>query len=274
MQRLDRHGWAEGFTLRSYGCDIGIRVDRPGMLDRVRELLPPGWERSRATKVRRLYSLVIGGEGGRTGARRPHIVHMNARRLMRSRVLDRVLEVLESDLQLYVAERARRRVFVHAGVVAWNGSAIVIPGPTHSGKTTLVAELLRAGATYYSDEYAVLDAKGRVHPYPRPLSLRRHASDPKPERVKAAALGAPIGDGPLPVRLIALTAFRDGARWRPRRLTPGQATLALLENTVPARRRPKTSLTALHAAVQDAEVVKGARGDARAMAEKLLERVG
>jgi hypothetical protein len=31
-----------------------------------------------------------------------------------------------------------------------------------------VAELVRAGATYYSDEFAVLDSRGRVHPFPRP----------------------------------------------------------------------------------------------------------
>jgi hypothetical protein len=31
-----------------------------------------------------------------------------------------------------------------------------------SGKTTLVKELVKAGATYYSDEYAVLGGDGRV----------------------------------------------------------------------------------------------------------------
>ncbi len=272
MQKLDRHGWAEGFTFRSYGCDIGIRVDREGMLASVRELLPPGWQASRVRKVRRLYSLVVGGQGGLTGERRPHIVHMNARRLVRSRVLERVLWALESDLQLYVAERARRRVFVHAGVVGWKGGAIVLPGPTHTGKSTLVAELLRAGATYYSDEYAVLDARGRVHPYPKPLSLRRRAFDARPDRVVAAALGAPTGEAPLPVRLIAFTKFSEEAGWRPRRLSAGRATLALLENTVPARRRPKTSLRALEAAVQDTEVIRTTRGEARTIAEKLLER--
>jgi hypothetical protein len=34
---------------------------------------------------------------------------------------------------------------------------------SYSGKTTLVSELIRAGATYYSDEYAVIDERGRVH---------------------------------------------------------------------------------------------------------------
>ena len=72
----------------------------------------------------------------------------------------------------YVAEEARRGVFVHAGVVGWKGRALVLPGKSGAGKTTLVAELIRAGATYYSDEYAVLDERGRVHPYARPLAVR------------------------------------------------------------------------------------------------------
>ncbi len=37
----------------------------------------------------------------------------------------------------------------------------------HAGRRTALA-----GATYYSDEYAVLDEDARVHPYPRRLSLR------------------------------------------------------------------------------------------------------
>ena len=64
-------------------------------------------------------------------------------------------------------------MFVHAGVVAVDGRALLLPGGSFTGKTTLVAALLRAGAQYGSDEYAVLDEAGLVLPaYPRPLSIR------------------------------------------------------------------------------------------------------
>ena len=33
-------------------------------------------------------------------------------------------------------------------------------------------ELVRAGATYYSDEYAVFDSRGRVHPFAQQLAQR------------------------------------------------------------------------------------------------------
>src|SRR5262249_9794104 len=138
----------------------------------------------------------------------------------------------------------------------WRGGAIVIPGRSFTGKTTLVAALVRAGAAYYSDEYAVLDAQGRVYPYPRRLSIREDGH-PRPRRCTAEALGGRVGSRPLPVRLVAVTGYRPGARWRPRVLPPGHAALALLYNTVPAQRKPAAVLDALQQVVSHALTLKG-----------------
>src|SRR5262245_38101954 len=86
-------------------------------------------------------------------------------------VIDRLCARIELDL----ATLARGYIFIHAGVVGWRGAAILIPGMTGSGKSTLVGELVRHGAEYYSDEWAVLDATGRVHPFARPIRLRADA---------------------------------------------------------------------------------------------------
>jgi hypothetical protein len=186
--------------------------------------------------------------------------------------LPAALDAFESDVRLYVAERARRRVFVHAGVVGWRGRAIVIPGRSFSGKSSLVAALVRAGATYYSDEYAVFDEQGRVHPFLSPLSLRNKDAE-RPTRHRAESLGRPPGGKPLTVGLVAVSEYRAGARWRPRQLTPGQGILALLANTVPARERPAAALAALQQAVVHAPVLKGMRGEAAEVADLLLERI-
>ena len=82
-----------------------------------------------------------------------------------------VVQWLCQDIDNTVAQRSRQMLFVHAGVVGWRGLAIVIPGRSHTGKSTLVAELVWRGAVYYSDEFAVLDDTGRVHPSRRPLVL-------------------------------------------------------------------------------------------------------
>ena len=86
--------------------------------------------------------------------------------------LSRVLAVFVSRIRLTIAEFAVRRVFIHGGPVGWKGKAIVLPARSFEGKTTLVAELVKLGASYLSDEYAVVDETGFVHPFAKPLSIR------------------------------------------------------------------------------------------------------
>src|SRR6266851_8913285 len=169
MAKIDRLGWAEGLSFISYGVRVGVRVNDPSILNDVIARLPPGSKPASLQVVDHLYSVIGGSANPNAKVRRLNLAYWNLLRIARSRKFDEVLEAFESHVQLTVAEHAPRRVFVHAGVVGWNGRAIVIPGLSHSGKTTLVHQLVRAGATYYSDEYAVLDARGRVHPYARPL---------------------------------------------------------------------------------------------------------
>lgn len=178
-------------------------------------------------------------------------------------------EALLSDLELWIAEKARRYVFVHAGCVVMDGRAIVLPGRTMSGKSSLTAALVRAGATYYSDEYAVLDTQGMVRPYPRQLSLRNHHGTAS-ARMDAADLGGRTGYGPAPVGLIAALRYDGAAGWSTEPLTRGQAVLRLIDNTVPARSRPRAVLTAIGQATEGAQIVAGTRGDATEAAERLV----
>jgi hypothetical protein len=154
--------------------------------------------------------------------------------------------------------------------VAWQGVAIVIPGRSHSGKSCLVAELVRAGATYYSDEYAVFDAGGRVHPYPKALSLRG-ADGARPVRMTAEMLGGRNGGEPLQVGTIVITRFDARAAWRPRPVSPGLAVLRLLENTVAARARPDAALTILGRVASRSRALMGHRGSAEEVARMLFE---
>ena len=252
---------------------VGVRTNRPEELARLKEHLPPGWKPSTSERVEYLYSAYFGGEGGRPGLRRFHLLYEDIARLARTTDAEELFERFEGDVQLLVAQMARRRVFVHAGVVGWKGRAVLLPGPSLTGKTTLVAELVRAGAVYYSDEYAVLDAKGMVHPYPRALSVRR-AGRRVQTKVSVEELGGrPCDARPLPVGLVVLSRYREGARWRPRELTRGRGSLALLANTVPARARPEAVLDALGRAVAGARVLSGARGEAAETARRILERL-
>jgi hypothetical protein len=117
--------------------------------------------------------------------------------------------------------------FLHAGVVGWEARAIVIPGRSFSGKTTLVREMLRLGATYYSDEFAVVDNSGLVHPFARPLGIREEASDTQ-AKYTALRLGATTGVGPLPVGMAVISEYRRGAQWRPVSLSQGTRSVGAI----------------------------------------------
>jgi hypothetical protein len=270
MEKIDRLRWEAGITFTAYGLSIGIRVSDKNVLEQIYALLPPGWRRATRPTVRRLYSVVVGGATGRAGVRRFNILYSGAARLVRAHDFDEVLRHLELDLELYVGDHARRRTFVHAGVVGWNGRAIVIPGRSFSGKSSLVKALVQAGADYYSDEFAVLDERGRVHPYPIPLAIRQDRDGGQPVKYRVEDLGGVVGACPLPVGLVLFTRYVGGARFRPRRLSAGRAVLELLTHTLPARRRPERVLDTLTQAVGQALVVRGARGDAEETAHQIL----
>ena len=267
---MDGRRWTAGLALVSYGRRIGVRVAGPGLLDRMIDRLPSGWRVAKSPVVERLYALVLERQG-------PHgapvcRLWINGAERGGSAAPEQVLDLFESDLQLFVAEMARRHVFVHAGVVEWRGGAILIPGRSHTGKTTLVAELVRAGARYYSDEYAVLDGRGWVHPYPRRLAIR--GADERIVRCGPEALDGETGVDPVPVRLVLVTNYRAEGRWQPRRLSPGQGVLALLANTVSARRAPARALRALRRVARRALVITSDRGEAAQVVPALLAVCG
>jgi hypothetical protein len=280
MKKIDRLGWTVGFTVRAYGLDIGFRANDESVLERLVERLPHGWTPTERSTVDRLFSIAVGGLRSRGQRfRRPgapranNTLYSNAGQVVRTRDMEGLLERFESVARVYVAEHAKRRVFVHAGVVAVGGRAILVPGRSMSGKTTLTAELVRAGATYYSDEYAVIDARGRVHPFIKPLSMRENGSVRQVER-PVEELGGRTGTRPIPVGAVVVTEFADRARWRPRVLTHGQAVLELLNHTVPARNDPPRILEALQHAAADATAIKTRRGEASDVVRAVLDLVG
>jgi hypothetical protein len=270
MSDLDRLDWPEFTALRVYGARIGIRSNDEAALALLTPVFPPTWKPSGGTRVDWLYSLLV-SPPTRSGRKPFHSLYSQDERIGRARELSRLVEAFERDVQMAVAQAARRKVFVHAGAVGWRGRAILLPGRTFTGKSTLVRELVRAGAVYYSDEYAVLDSEGRVHPFPRPLSLRDDQL--VNQKVSFQELGGKVGIKPLPVGTIVVTRFREQGRWRPQRLSPGIGTLELLANTVTARTHQVQVLQTLTRVSLSARIFKGTRGEARPFAAKLLSEI-
>jgi len=272
MEKLDRLGWAAGLRFVSHGVRIGIRVNEPGALERVGAHLPPHWKPSASPIVDELCSLLVGGNTRGSGIRRYNLLYWGAGRVARTMDNDEVFHALEELLHVVVSTGARRRVFVRAAAVAWRGKALIICGPSASGKTALVEALVRAGATFYSDRYVVLDARGRVHPYPGPLVFRDGAEE-KVRKCSVESLGGRVAKKPLPVGLVLETQYRRGTRFRPRVLSTGQALLALLRETVQARLRPGFALATCRRVAGSALTLRGKRGEAEDTVTPLFDHL-
>jgi hypothetical protein len=173
-------------------------------------------------------------------------------------------------LRIVVAENAVNTVFVHAGVVGWKGKAVVFPGRSFKGKTTLVAELIKIGADYYSDEYAVIGSDGLVSPFPRDLSLRSYVVEHDEVDVSPNIFGAKIGVDPLEVGALIITEFAEDAVWDPRTLTIGEGILECIPHTIPIKADTEMSLKLLNLALKDAIIAKTYRGDVKRDAVQIL----
>lgn len=268
MERLNALDWADGFSFSAFGVRMGLRVTVPELLPELVKRLPPGWKFSSTPRVHWMYSLSSVPPRRRKGDF-IHQLYTGKFFLTRGSDFSRILTAFGMDLQTELALRSPWRMFIHAGVVGWKDRAILIPGKAGSGKSTLVRALVRAGATYYSDEFAVLDMKGRVHPYPLPLRVKKEKS-PGSSSIPLDALGGPIGSRPIPLGLLFATRFDSRGPARTVALSQGKGALELLAHAVQARIRPNRVMEVAGRAVKDATRLKGRRGEADEMVDTLL----
>ncbi len=185
------------------------------------------------------------------------------------------------------AVEATPHLAMHAAVLSRHGNALVIPGPSGHGKTTLAAALLQAGWDYVSDEALCLrwdDAQ--VVPYPRPLALSPWASEllglagvPAADEViiRPAAAGArptPLTPGMSPkVRHVMTLERVDGeAQLVPLHRADGLA--ALLQRGFTHHRHPAKALVVVAGLIQGAECWRLRLSDPRAAADLVTERLG
>lgn len=164
---------------------------------------------------------------------------------------------------------ARDCGFIHAGVVLYQGLAILLPGPSRAGKSTLTAALVRAGATYVSDDVAVIGLDGRVSLLSRPLTLR---ADMAEKGVLPGTTGTTLLQaGTVPVGAVLALAYRDGAPpLDVRPLSAGEAVLRLVAQAMNGRHQPESVLASCSAAVLSAWCAQGERGEADAAARQIL----
>jgi hypothetical protein len=263
---------ATEIAIEAYGVAIGVAVDDAALMGAVTATLPPGWAPAEPTADLTWFSLA--SSDGIT-----YELSRDEAAIGQPLELDVAIALLDSQLRIEIARRASDWTFIHAGCVAVGERALVLPGLSFAGKTTLVKALIEQGATYLSDEYAPLDAEGRVHPYPKPLSIRppgaqRTAVPVATTETAAVALGAEVGERAVEVGLIAALRYVPGAPWDPEPLTPSQGALVLLSHSARVRDQPERALAAARDAARDAVSLEGSRGEVHEVAGILLDLLG
>jgi hypothetical protein len=163
----------------------------------------------------------------------------------------------------FVLGKRSPMTFVHAGAVEIDGAAVVFPGRSRWGKSTLVSDLVDQGCGYLSDEYAVVSPEGSVFPFSKPIRLRRdeYAEYRRPQGVSAL--------GGLPCLAVVLTRFDEESSWNPKIISRGNAVLGILPSTLQGHEEPGQVLEALNALVKGAVCYQGNRGSGEPTAAAL-----
>ena len=229
------------FGVAEDGKVVEIRWSDPSMLTRIQELWPPlGLESSKESLLRKPTTLIrVTGDS--------HSPTVSVGDELRPDGWDAV----ESALALFAAEHLSHLIAIHAAVFVRRGRAVIVPGASHAGKSTLAVAAHEAGAIVASDEYALIDpTTGHVRGWNRPVRLRT------PQGIKKLPIAQDIG--PVPVALVAAVRFStDDPEIRP--MTQAETAFALLANTVCAQTRPEESLRAATCVTRSAQGVTGTR---------------
>jgi hypothetical protein len=181
-----------------------------------------------------------------------------------------VRKFLSSRVDYQLGAYARGCAFIHAGLVLHQGRAILLPGTSRAGKSTLTAALVRAGADYVSDDVAVIGPDGRVQLLARQIALRPDvAADFAPP---IGCIPASLRDGTAAVGTILILSYQEGAPpLDVRPLSAGETVLRLAANSMNGRHQPDAVLGACAAAASSALCCEGVRSDCEASATLILQ---
>ena len=103
---------------------------------------------------------------------------------------DTPLPMFEWGANWLIGLRLHHRLLLHAGVVARDDLALVMPAVPGAGKSTLTAALAHAGWRLLSDEFGALDmARGEVWPLIKPPVLKNRSIDVLRRFAPQAAIG-------------------------------------------------------------------------------------
>lgn len=205
---------------------------------------------------------------------------------------EQVLARLLWHVNRQVVARSNTKVLVHAAAAEHGGVALLFPAAMESGKSTLVAALVRTGLGYLTDETVGIDpASLLVHPYQRAISLDPGSWQVLPDLEPRVAPGAwryrgrqwqvaPTSirpgclTGPVPARFVITPQYRAGAVTNLEPISRANAVSVLAEHSFNLRAHGASGLRTLAAIVRGCDCFRltiADLDDACAFVMRLLE---
>lgn len=266
--RFKKSDFRHHLFIESYGVKIGVTSNTAEGINEARKVvaenLPNCFREIDKTTIKHHFKLF-------RNPSEQDSLYKNGEKILTRTKRRNLTEALGSRIRITVAEFAVKHVFIHAGVVSWRGNIIIIPGKSFSGKTTLTAALIKRGALYYSDEYAVLDEEGYVHPFPKPLSVRGEIDDYTQVEYTPEGLGGKVAKEKGRVQMVLITKYKPNANWDPKIITKANGMFEIIKNTVPIRINPAFVLNTLKKITEDAVILKLPRGDVSTFVDLLID---
>ena len=156
-----------------------------------------------------------------------------------SKELQSLLDHLTRSLMVHVANYAPDRVFLHAGVVGWQGHALVFQ------EQVLLASQ-RSSLNWCAPEPLttptnMLSSTNAASCIPIRATCRCGTGSPEQSSMCVEQLDGIVGTTPLRVSRVVLTEYKASAHWQPEPLSAGMAVLEMLQHAIPVQRSPHAS---------------------------------
>jgi hypothetical protein len=199
--------------LVALGFDFAVHADDPALaryLDRIFGHLAVAGEPANRYRLRET-ERSDGSDG-----RRELVVELNGHPLLETAHRTLALAHLLWHINQQVIDSTQDLLLFHASAAEHDGVGILFPATAESGKTTLVAGVVRAGLRYVTDEAAAIDLDTiTLHPYAKPLSVDPGSWEvladlaPQVEEAVEPYLSSQWHVDPLSIRPDALASVSD-----------------------------------------------------------------
>lgn len=201
---------------------------------------------------------------------------LSGRRRSPHRVVGHVLWRLNKET---IRRSSDRYILFHASAAAHHGRGIAFPASMESGKTTLVAGLLRRGLHYVTDEAVAIDPDTLLaHPFPKALSIDpgswdvladlRPVLDPAAEPIALEQWHVPVDDvgggtvpDPVPIEFFVFPRYEAGGRTELTPMRRAEAHVTLAENSFNATGHGRRGFDAMAESVRRARCYRLAVSD-------------